>query len=271
MESIVTFEQYKKLTSEARSLGYRNSNCYFLPVTVKEKIARKTLYFEWLNHGLLICDDCGSFYRCYYYLHEEARPKPLSLLKDAVIELPFNTELSRAQIAQIRQIEMLGFSLGRESGMMVADAGQLCAEGDSSIVHDATQEDAEPVLSLITRSFNPLYAFLPDEDEIQAAIEEGRILVIHDGSNAVLAALHSGFNKGVATINQVAVAPQARGHGYGKLIVQAYHRKYAAQASRFQHWVDLHNEAAVAMYQQFGYRFSARRANEYIKIGTTGK
>ena len=102
-----------------------------------------------------------------------------------------------------------------------------------------------------------------DAAALDAAIGEGRVLVIRDGRD-VAAALISGFEKRIASVQQVAVAPAYRGRGFGKAIMRAYHALYADRAASFQHWVDLNNAPAVDMYLGFGYGFTLRKANEYI-------
>lgn len=267
MEQFQTFEQYKTVLGQAKEKNYRNSNCFFLPATVKQKIAEGKLFYEWADNGLLLFDDCTDFYRCYYCLHDLANPEPLQLDRDAVIEFPYNESLTEKQKREIGQISMLGFHLGRESGLMTAIPEQIVRqepEHQRGLVSKAVQADAEQVLELIHRSFDPLFAFIPDWDEMAIAISDGRVFVIRNSERAVIATLHSGFEKGIAIIHHVAVAPNARGNGYGKALIKAYHDNYIGRTSRFQHWVDLHNRVAVNIYLGLGYEFGVRKANEYV-------
>lgn len=266
MDKILSYEQYRERLARARASGYRSSNCFFLPAAVREKIAAGSLFFLSVENGLLLLEEQESFYRCYYFLSPDQTPAPLRLDRPAVIEFPYQGELNPRQLGQLEQIRAMGFRLGRESALMHADAEELrtLSGGDGqSPAAPASLSDAAEILRLFRDCFDPRYSFLPDEEELAAAICDGRVLSIRmDGQLA--AALHSGFEKNQASIRQVAAAPAFRGRGLGKAIVQAYHEHYRGSARSFQHWVDLHNLPAVSLYQSFGYTFSFRKANEYI-------
>lgn len=265
MNKVLTHEQYKETIAQAKLDGYSLSNNFFLPAAIREKIAEASLSFHSIENGLLLLDDCGDFYRCYYYLSRQASPGMPRLDKPAVIELPFNGNLNDNQLLQISRIETMGFRLGRESAMMSrpADDSACCSGGNYGICAYAMAQDAPQILHLLYLCFDPLYAFLPTLEQLLCSIAEGRVIVIRCGDK-IAAALVSSFEKGIASIRQVAVNPEFRGKGYGKEILCAYHKKYLGEAASFQHWVDINNTPAVNMYQSAGYGFSHRKANEYI-------
>lgn len=267
MNKVSSYEQYKQEMARVKEQGYKLTNCFFLPSAARQKAEEGTLRFLSVEDGLLLLDDVGSFYRCYYFLSKEARPAPVSLDKPAVIEFPYRSALGHAEQEQISRLQGMGFRLGRESAQMAASAEQIMEleQGGQALEVTAAQaEDGPQLLGLLERSFDPLYAFLPSREKLDCAIEEQRVLVIKNGST-VEAVLNSSVEKNRASIDHVAVAEQSRGKGLGKQIVQAYHRKYRQSVSGFQHWVDLNNRAAVSMYTAFGYAFSVRKANEYVK------
>ena len=267
MDRVGSFEQYRDAVAGARAKGYALSNCFFLPAAAQRKILEGTLFFHALDEGLLLLDDRGGFYRCYYYLPPEGGPRGVTLDKPAVIELPFNGALNEGQRLQVRKIEGMGFRLGRESGMMTAAPAQLAdarpLASAASACQPACRADAAQILALLNRCFNPLYAFLPSESELCASMDAGRVWAARRGET-VDAVLISDYQKQTASILQVAVEASRRGKGLGKALVQTYHDRYRGEAARFQHWVDLHNEPAVRLYRELGYAFSIRKANEYI-------
>lgn len=258
-----SLEQYKALTAEARNAGCQLSNCFFLAPEIQKKIDSGTFYCHPLEKGLLLLEDCGSFYRCYYYLGECA-PAPVELEKDAVIELPFTSALNEKQAKQIRMIEQMGFRLGRESSLMRVSADAIRTElPENDRCAFSEQSDADEILRLIYSTFNPLYSFLPTAEELAQAIEEKRVFVVRDQRRAV-GVLVSSLSKKIATLHLLAVNPEYRGKGLGRLLCDFYHKHYRADAAAFQHWVDLKNEPAIHMYEKFGYEFTSRKANEYI-------
>ena len=268
MEAIRSPEQYSMLVSGFRKTGYRLSNCFFLPETIRQKTSANTLSCLQMNHGALILDDQGSFYRCYYFLPEADDPDPVFLDKDAVIELPFNDTMNEKQRLQEQKIMLLGFHPGRRSGMMAASPDTITrgrADGQT-VVDVALPADQQQILMLLYDSFNPLYAFLPTADELRKSISASEALVIRT-EGTVKAVLLSSFQNGIASIRQVAVQEAARGRGFGRSLVEIYHRRYLSLgAKEFRHWVDLDNQAAMNMYHSFGYQPDRRKANEYISL-----
>ncbi len=264
MWKIESLAQYNQLIDRAEQQGFSLTNCFFLPAAVQKKVEDGTLYGLEVDSGLLLLDDNGGFYRCYYYLSPKGKPDRLTLDKNAVIEFPFNGEMGERQRQQVSLIDRMGFRLGRESGMMSAAPTALIGHGQAQErCSGAQSRDAEGIMALLTGCFNPMYAFLPDRKALSDAIDQGRVLVVREGDR-VAAALVSGFEKRIATVNQVAVDPDYRRRGYAGALMHTYHSLYVGRAASFRHWVDINNVPAVNMYLGLGYTFSLRRANEYI-------
>lgn len=268
MEKIEFAERYKELVADLRKQGYRLSNCFFLPDTIQKKIASGSLFVQQIENGTLILDDQGGFFRCYYFIPEEGEQKHVLLSKDAVVEFPYNGEMNDKQRLQENKILSLGFQLGRRSGLMTAKAEQIVQEDeirtDSEIIC-AVPEDITGIRSLLDESFNPLYAFLPTEEEMQQLVNN-QMVFVNRRDSMICAVLVSSIEKGIASIRQIAVKKAWRGQGLGKALVDRYHQHYINDVSGFQHWVDLENTPAISMYHAFGYRFSLRKANEYILV-----
>ena len=268
MNKIENLEKYKAIEAEAKEKGYRLSNCFFLPDTLKAKLDAGVLYSEHISDGIIIFEDNGSFYRCYYYFSDQAPEQSLNVDKDCVIEFPFNTEPNAKQLSQIDIISRLGFTLGRRSGLMKLEKEGLIpyeAQASAPCIETAALSDADEILALLNKSFNPLYAFLPDKAELSEIINNENAFVVHmDGR--VAGALVSGMEKNAATIMQLAVYPEYRGRGIAKRLLQGYHNRYKDSTSHFKHWVDLDNTGAIKLYRSFGYDFTFRKANEYILL-----
>ena len=176
--------------------------------------------------------------------------------------------MNEKQLLQEQKVVKLGFRLGRKSSMMTAASDQIILS-DNELTKERVQyadhADEKQIMELLVVNFNPLYAFLPGKEELSRLIKEKSVFLIRD-KNELQAVLISELGKSVATIRQVCVAEKERGKGLGKALVDAYHRHYNNRAISFQHWVDIDNVSAINMYQRVGYRFSLRKANEYIFI-----
>lgn len=260
--------EYKELVSVAKKRGYTLSNCFFLPDVIREKTEKGVLFAQWITNGLLILEDAGTFYRCYYYLSKDADTEPVVLDKKAVIELPFASSMSDAQLLQEKRILSMGFSLGRESSQMVALPEEISRFSKTRRTVQAAfakEQEAEACLELICAVFDVLYAFIPSLDELTKSIQEKCVWVVRDGDEPI-AVLNSEQRKSFAGINHIAVAHTHRGMGIANILLSEYHSFYSDRVKGFCHWVDIHNEAAVQMYLAQGYHFGTRKANEYIKL-----
>ena len=157
-----------------------------------------------------------------------------------------------------------GFRLGRESGRMSAVPAVLhCAESPVPSVDEAKIKEAGELYRLLYETFNPLYAFLPDEEQLLSDIRAGNVLVSRAGGQ-IQGLLRLDRGKNYASASQLLVTPENRGTGVATKLLEEFHRRYC-DAPRFWHWVDLANQPAVSLYRKEGYAFDGRHANEYIK------
>lgn len=265
MVKLTSFEQYREAVKRAKALPEVVSNCFLLPNRVKELIAQERLHLLESPAGCLLVQKESSFYRGYYYLSLEQEPPRPVLDQPAVIEYVFQNGLSPRQQEEIRRIEQMGFVLGRESGRMTLSAAQAAREGAADRVRCAAAGEEECIGQLFAATFNPLYSYLPDREELAGAIAEKRVYVVFSGES-LCAALYAQREKQTAVIRLLAVSPAYRQQGLGRQLVQFYHASLADKVDAFTHWVDLHNTGAIRLYQGFGYAFDSRRANEYIRV-----
>ena len=121
------------------------------------------------------------------------------------------------------------------------------------------------IRSLFEEHFNPLYSFIPDDEEWEKALLEGTVFCVYEG-DILQGALFSDINKNVAELRLLCVNPESRGKGIGKMLVSFFHQRYHENVAQFAHWVDVNNSAAVKLYGKAGYIFDRRKANEYILL-----
>lgn len=267
MIRIESVSQYRQALAEARQAGFRLTNCYWLPQAPEEKIRSGKLFLEAIPNGLLILEEEGSFLRCFYYLSAQEPPQPLGLEKELVLEYPYREPLEEKDRLHLRRIGELGFRRSRQSRQLTAVPEALVVCPTHAEAGEAVEAEAGEILSLLLRTFDPRYAYLPTMEGLLASIAAGEVWVIRREGRPV-AVLRGAREKQYACLRQLAVAPEFRGRGYAAALLNRYHRHYLPQVVGFRHWVDLENSAAIALYQRFGYRFGLRRADEYIKEET---
>lgn len=175
----------------------------------------------------------------------------------------YNETLFEKNIIQIEILKKMGFVLGRESSRMILPVTDDITAEISSDIRIANAEDIPACKELFLQNFNPLFAFIPNDEEWESAIDQGGVFCIYDGDN-LCGALFSQCNKSLAELRLLCVNPLYRRRGIAAKLVSAYHFTWKDQARQFAHWVDIKNENAISLYRQFGYDFDRRKANEYI-------
>ena len=254
------YAAYKDAVTEAKSNGYKRTNCYFLPNQIMQLIEKGCLYMKKMEGILLIFEDVGTFYRCYYYMGN-----PVGRLesdKQIVIEFPFNGTLTEEQRAQEKALLSMGFRLGCESALMYADPAVVAPKGEiDPRVVPARPQDISQVRQMLLETFDEIYAFIPSEEELLAKAEKGEVLVCRN-NDLVTGVVTVGQTKRQAMMHSLVV--KDRGAGLGRALVHAFMIKYRDTSNLFCHWVDIHNTPAVEYHKHFGYSFGLKRANEYI-------
>lgn len=269
MKLLESYSQFKEITTQYKEKGCRASNLFMLPDDIRAVIENRRMYYDETDNCLLLFVDEPGFYRCYYYCNAEASLKPYDLNdRDMVIEFPYNNEMNERQLKQVERIKELGFSLGRKSGEMILspeNIKELPLKTDE--VGYAEESDGDQILYLLNDAFDPLYAYLPEKEQMLRMIDEKKVLVVRR-EGKVAGVLNSDVESNSAVIRHLAVDRRFRGCGTGPLLVRAFIKRYNGTVRAFRHWVDLDNAPAIRMYEKFGYSFSVRKADEYIKRRT---
>ena len=257
------YEQYKDWVRQAKKQPGILTNCFFLPEAVKERIRRGCLFGEELPDGRALFEKEEGFYRFYYFLDPDGAPAPLKSDLPVVAELACGEELNESQKEQIRILEKMGFTLGRESIRMSLPAEKCVLREPSREVLRLSKNRTMECRKLFERCFDPLYAYLPNEEEWQKAVETGSVFVIVE-EDQIRAALFSERRNNTAEIRLVCAEAPFRGKGYASSLVCAYHKAWIGGVKRFFQWLDASNGDAAALYRSFGYEFDRRKAMEYI-------
>lgn len=267
MLPIESFSQYKYYVQKTKKLPNLITNCYLLPNQIKQMIQANRLFVMEKENMILLLEKEDHFFRIYYYLSLSAKYEKLVFDCPAVIEFVFQHEISENQYKEIAILHTLGFTLGRESARMSvgADYNFPIAKIGCCNVSRAVSSDADNVLCIIKKYFNPLYAYVPNKDQLLKAIQKESIFIIRQ-NDEIAALLFAETNQKNVEIRHLVVIERYRSYGFAKQLLQEYHAKYKDMVRLFFHWVDLHNTSALQLYKKFGYSFDGRRANEYVML-----
>ena len=274
MEALRTYDAYRDKVNLLRQKAAKENrkvitNCYFLPGKVKKLIADQKLYIEEQNGNLFICEQEPTFYRVYYYVQNPEAIEPLQLPLSAVIEFTYkDAATERGGENAIAVITKMGFKLGRQSGRMVLQAARIPRFFENTaadvLVEYAKHEDKQKIWELLHNAFIPIYAFLPQEEELDQLILDKSILALrYQGDLAGI--WHTEIVGKNAWGRQLVVDERYRGKGYGRMLMCAYHDSVKDRVERVLFWVDMANPA-ISLYKKLGYEFDGCMANEYIRL-----
>ena len=269
MIPIVDYEECKKLINEARAKK-GISNCFFLPNQIQEFIKKGNLFYIKSSENLFFLEKENDFYRIYYFLVDSTvlTNNILALDLPVVIEYPYKNKLTEKQRNEIYLIEKLGLHLGRESARMCAKPNNLSiinnSVSDGLNIKYADIDETDIIEHNLNNTFDKIYAFLPNTNELKKIIEEKRILTAYY-KNDLVGIINMEICKNTAWIRHIMVSKAYRGKGVGWILLNEYHKLFKDNVNEFMHWVDLDNKSAISMYKKAGYSFDGRMANEYVK------
>ena len=93
--------QYGELAQIVNSNKHKESNYYFMKDKIIDLINKERLSVDSFEGNTFIYEDCGSFYRMYFFIDKDIDLLKINVEdKDVVVELPFNRVLNEHQILQ---------------------------------------------------------------------------------------------------------------------------------------------------------------------------
>lgn len=194
----------------------------------------------------------------YFFLEKDAKPVPLP---------NFGKPLVLEQVAAAKnppnptEWKEIGFADYLQRKRLFLSAKKTVIE--ERAVSLAKEEEAEQILALMQRVFDPYTSALPTLEILRQDLREGRILAAREGER-LLGFLRFERIKGSSFLWQIAVTEEGQGRGIGRGLVRDWLFQ-EKDAAKFQLWVREDNPPALKMYAALGFLPDGRIAPVMLK------
>lgn len=242
------------------------SNCYLLGPEIERLVHEGMLQYAADDVNAFLLEDKDNCYRIHYMVNSANKGFHFEADKPLMLEILFrgNDGLPEEIIGYW---ETQGFRRNLVRKHLSAKYSDLRLSPDSDhLIHIAdSEEEADFSRSLFNHSFDPYSGDYICKQESLELVKHSQILIAQKDGEP-LGALHF-YNVGkCAWIGHVAVSSQARGHGLGQALVSEFVRiNHIDEKSRYALWVQEQNQAAVSMYERFGFKYAGKSSLSMIK------
>ena len=243
------------------------SNCYLMGQGLERIVLKEHLWYVVNSRNAFFLEDKGNCFRIHYMINDENIDFPLVTDKPLMIEILFRGKDGEPEQV-IRYWENQGFkrNLVRQNLTARYVDLNLSPSDEKFDIHIAeTEEEGKFAKLLFNDFFDPFSGDYIDSEDVEVLLRERHILIAYNNGNAC-GALHF-YNVGIcAWIGHVAVKPDARGQGLGRALVKTYiSLNHVDGKSRYALWVQSQNQAAIAMYERFGFKSVDKSSLSMIK------
>ena len=259
-------EEYSALT-EVYSAQKLYCNDY-IQSSVEELIKANSLYEVHTEGNLYLFVKKAIGYRLYYYISDTSEVVNFTDINNIVVEILYRGEKYYPQ-GEIDYLTKCGFEINliRDQYCGVyKDLHIFDMPSDISIQSARDIEDVQYASTLFNNSFDTLSGDYITEIEYASLLRCNQMFIAIDNRGNRLGALHQTIDKGVAWISHIAIQPESRGKGVGKLLVNDFiKRNYTTDKQRYMLWVQHQNKTAVSRYERFGFKYLNKSTISLIK------
>ncbi len=221
------------------------------------------------------CGDRNAFllvrkakcFRVYYYLNDFDESHDFNG-EELVTEILYRGEAFYPQ-QEIGYLERNGFEknlIRDQYSAMYKDLAIGNVIGGVMIGKAQKINDVKNACSLFNASFDEYSGDYIPENNCQALLEHGDVIIAKDDKGMFLGALHQTVEKRVAWVSHLAVVREARGKGVGKALLDHFiESNHVDDRSRYMLWVQHLNEPAAKMYQKTGFKYMNKSTLSMIR------
>lgn len=267
--------EIREITSFCETaLKYRTATNFFgSPEVLYNYADCGNLYISESQSAIFMFADAGGFFRLYYILMDISADITKDMTKElcgnakpVVIETAyrgdnppisaeffikhgFNHALTRSRMT---------LKITDNAVVSILNVSEYIKSVDTDNTHNIDNIDnINAILDLFRNSFDRYTGCIPAKSELQKAADERRIItVLHDSPNGILCGALLYENTGaVSILNNIAVAPDMRGRGYGEYLLSSWISRCGADNKTVMRlWVADKNTAAVKLYEKHGFK-----------------
>lgn len=269
MKQLINISEYNEIVERYQQKGCLSND--YIQQEVADLIIRDVLFAECYDQNAFLFVKKKVGMRVYYYINDIEEQADFNSYNDLVVEILFR---GKEPMKEIDYLTKCGFRLNLVRDQYAATYKDLAlniALITGVIIETAkSMNDVKTACELFNDTFDKLSGdFIPD-CEYDTILGSGSILIAWDiNRTKFLGALHQVKEGSVNVIGHLAVMEQARGHGVGKALVDAFvewnKTPENKERTRYKLWVQRQNEAAVKMYVNKGFKFLNKSTISLIK------
>lgn len=269
MKKLTNISEYNAIVEKYNQKGCVSND--YIQQEAADLIIRDALFADCYNQNvfLFIKKDVGM--RVYYYINDFEEKADFDNYKDLVVEILFRGVAPKAEIEYLTKCGFRINLIRDQYAAVYKDLAGNVAVVPGVVVDTAkTMQAVRTACKLFNDSFDSLSGDFIPESEYSNLLQSGSILVAWNvARSSFLGALHQVKEGAVNVIGHIAVMEYARGNGVGKALVDAFvewnRNPEKSEKTRYQLWVQRHNEAAVKMYVNKGFKFLNKSTISLIK------
>lgn len=218
MEQIKSYDALSQLVSAHLTRGVC-TNIAVSQARFAAVLASGALYAIDTPQALLLLVDRESHHRLYFFLHDLEAPLPLAQLpRPTLTEIAFRPRDARLQ-------EAIGCL--QAQGMRQLFLRHRFARTPEAVppprqsITVAALQDRDRVDALLKAHYSPLTGCLPNREELEADLDQGRFLLLEQDGE-LLGLLHYTLEEKTAEMRHMIVPQEHRGKGYSNVLVAAH-------------------------------------------------
>lgn len=256
VEQINNTTQYEDFVNK-----YRQKNCLcndYLQNRVSSLINSGRFYMACGSHNAFLFERKINCSRLYYYINSIDETFVFKDQSPLVTEILYRGDKFFPKEETIF-LEKCGFkkNLVRDQYSAVyKDLNASREQSDILVRKTNTLDEVAWACELFNSSFDPYSGDYIESSQIYGLFENQSILLALDSSGKKCGALHQTVERNNAWVSHVVVEPSARGKHVGQSLLDHFvELNHKDDKSRFMLWVQKQNKAAVAMYQNKGFKY----------------
>lgn len=266
IESVHELEKLLKVVEGKKTL----TNCYFFGNELVSLVHQGLLYYQSAGENLfLFKSKFGSeFFEMYYYIADEHLHVEIKHETPIVLEIPYRGNLKYPN-REIDYLHKCGFATHINRDLMFLNKPDLTKKEVSinnclvKLLEDVSY--TELIVESIKKTFDYYTGDVMSYEEVKQSVDNKEVLAIYLG-NSLAGFLRFYFKNNVSWIGHIILFDEFAGKGLGKVLVYEY-LKYQIKRDiySFQHWVVSENNAALKLYEYFGFSKMNKSSISLIK------
>jgi len=224
------------------------------------------------NAFLLVKKD--TCMRLYYYLNDLNELFDFDIKDNLVVEIIFKGDLG-TPYNDMDYLTKSGFTphLRRDQyGGIYKDLKVPRGLNNVHVRKAQTKDEVFSACALFNRIFDHYSGDFISAKLAEKLYTERCIWVAKDENDQFAGALHQTIERNVAWISHVAVQEKNRGRGIGSALIDTFvEQNRIDDKSRYMLWVQAHNNAAVNMYQEKGFKYMNKSTISMLKKNNYGR